>query len=221
MQSLNIFGARQSFLFEFKSLGGVWKFENHLTSQARMSAAHFHLTAWDGRPVLCAAPVPDGVAHHVESSQHRWQPVLAAPRGLAPHTTTPDVIEEVVAHSTFSPPPFGCAPSCSAPCSSCTKSLSAAPASEAEPRDFPAVVFLREHLAGGSLLRFVAHPIDPAACSVPSRSSSPTSSSTTSTTPSAPQWCLLPVGTHAAAESPPLVSTPFLASPPRFSCSGM
>jgi hypothetical protein len=36
-----------------------------------------------------------------------------------------------------------------------------------------------------------------------------------STTPLAPHWCLLPIGTHATVEAPPSVSTAFPTSPPR------
>jgi hypothetical protein len=44
LQNLNIFEAMEGFLLEFTNLSGVWKFENHLTGQACMSVAHFHLT---------------------------------------------------------------------------------------------------------------------------------------------------------------------------------
>jgi hypothetical protein len=148
----------------------------------------------------------------IGASGHRLSP----PHVAWPHLTTAlDVTEEVVVHSTFPPPLFGHAHHCSAPrrallhccclspmsrpklsdrakrCTSsprltCTKSLPAAPASETGPREFPAVVFLYEHLTGGGLLRLFPHPINPTASSAPLRSSSPTSSSTTSTTPSAP-----------------------------------
>jgi hypothetical protein len=167
-----------------------------------------------------------------------------------PPTVAPDVTEDAITHSALSPPPFDCAPRCStshqplvhqrcpllmscpeqsdrtkrsasSPRPSWTKSPPAAPASEAGPWDFPAVIFLCEHLVGGSLLRLFPHPNDLVVSSAPPRSSSTTSSSTTSTTPSAPHRCLLPVGTCAAAESPPPVSTPFLASPAKFSSSGM
>jgi hypothetical protein len=108
----------------------------------------------------------------------QWMSVVAAPRALAPLTTALDVTEEAVAHSTFSPPPFGHAPRyyalhwpllhhrcplpmnhpelsdrakriTSSPCPSCTKSMPAVPASEAGPRDLPAVIFLHEQLTGG------------------------------------------------------------------------
>jgi hypothetical protein len=51
MQILNIFGAWESFVFEFTSLSRVWKFENHLMGRAHMSVAHFRLSTRDGRPV--------------------------------------------------------------------------------------------------------------------------------------------------------------------------
>jgi hypothetical protein len=50
IQSMNIFGVREGFLFEFTSLSGVWKFENHLTGLARMLAARFRLTARSRAP---------------------------------------------------------------------------------------------------------------------------------------------------------------------------
>jgi hypothetical protein len=90
--------------------------------------------------------------------------------------------------------------SASSPRPTCTKSMPAEPASEAGPRDFPAIIFLRERLTGGSPLQLFPHP---AASSAPPRCSSPTTSSATSTTPLASQWRLLPVGTRAAAEAPP------------------
>jgi hypothetical protein len=103
--------------------------------------------------------------------------------------------------------------SASSPRPSCTKNLPAAPAHEAGPRDSAAVVFLREHLTGGNLLWFFPHPADPAA------SSSPTTSPATSTTPSAPHRCPLPVATRATAEVPPPMSNPFPAFASGFSCS--
>jgi hypothetical protein len=146
-------------------------------------------------------PVPSGCTHRAKSARHWWPPVVAAPRGLAPLTTAPDVTKGAVAHFALSPHSFGHAPRCSAPCRSLlhrccpspmscpelsnrtkkstssprpsyTDSLLAAPAGEAGPRDFPAVVFLHEHLTGGSLLRLFPHPVDPAASSASPRSSS-------------------------------------------------
>jgi hypothetical protein len=111
--------------------------------------------------------------------------------------------------------------SASSPCPSYTKSLPARPASEVRPWDFPVVVFLHEHLTGGSLLRLFPYPTDPAASFVPPSSSSPTTSPTASTTPSAPHRCLLPVDVCVTADSPLPVSTPSPTSPPRFSCSGI
>jgi hypothetical protein len=84
LQCLNIFGAREDFLFEFTSLSGVWKFGNHLTGRPSMSAAHFCLTARDGRPVSRATPIPSGPTHRTENAWRRWLSVGAAPRGLAP-----------------------------------------------------------------------------------------------------------------------------------------
>jgi hypothetical protein len=48
----------------------------------------------------------------------------------------------------------------SSQCPSCFKSPPAASASETRPRDFPVTVFLREHLAGGNLLRSFPHSVD-------------------------------------------------------------
>jgi hypothetical protein len=118
MQSFNIFGARDGFLFEFTSLSRVWKFENHLTDRARMSAVRFCLTARDGRPVQRTAPVPLGHAHRRESTRRRWPPVslphVACPP--PPLTTSPDVTEGGVSHLTLSPASFGRSPRCSTPC---------------------------------------------------------------------------------------------------------
>jgi hypothetical protein len=118
---------------------------------------------------------------------------------------------------------------------SCTKSLPVAPASEAGQWDSPAVVFLCEHLTGGSLLRLFPHPADPIASSTLPRSSSPTTSPAASTTPLAPHRRLLPVGTRATAKvfprwappsRPPLLGFLVVACRPRSSdhiplvCSG-
>jgi hypothetical protein len=84
MQSCNIFRAWEGFLSEFTNLSGVWKPENNLMGRAHMSAAHFRLTAQDGRPVSHASPVPGGRTHRVKSAQRRWPPVVAISRGLAP-----------------------------------------------------------------------------------------------------------------------------------------
>jgi hypothetical protein len=199
--------------------------------------ACFYLTGRDGHLVPRTILVPSSCDHYVESAQRRWPPVVAAhvgwpplsqvqtsPRKLLltallcvgrcftccclPPTSHPELSNQAQRRASSLHP-------------SCTKSLPAAPASEARPRDFPAVIFLHEHLTGGSLLPLFPYPTDPATSSVPPWSSCPTSSLTASTTPSAPHWCPLPVGTRAAAESPPPVSTPFPASPPRFSCSDM
>jgi hypothetical protein len=120
-----------------------------------MSAARFRLTAQEGCPVPLAAPVP--VTAHVGCPP----PLIIAP----------DVTEEAAAHFTFPLPPFGCAPRCSAlhwpplrrcrPSSMSRPKLSAPPAPGAYPQRHeisPVVVFLREHLTGGSLLRLFPHP---------------------------------------------------------------
>jgi hypothetical protein len=76
MQSLNIFWSRESFLFEFATLCGVWKIENRfLLGWALLSA------------VRCRF-------HRAESTRHRWPPVITAPRGLAPLIPARDVTEE-------------------------------------------------------------------------------------------------------------------------------
>jgi hypothetical protein len=85
----------------------------------------------------------------------------------------------------------------------------------------PAVIFLREHPTGGSLLWLFLDPADPTVSSAPPRSSSPTTYLATSTTPSAPHWRFLPIDTRAAAEMTPPVSTPIPISAFGFSCSCM
>jgi hypothetical protein len=62
-----------------------------------MSAARFHLTIQDGRPVPCTAPVPGGRTHHMESAQHWWPPVISADVGWPLLSTAPNVTEEAVA----------------------------------------------------------------------------------------------------------------------------
>jgi hypothetical protein len=99
-----------------------------------MSAARFRLTAQEGCPVPLAAPVP--VTAHV---------------GCPTLIIAPDVTEEVVAHFTFPLPPS----------STSRPKLSAPPAPGAYPQRHeisPVVIFLREHLTGGSLLRLFPHP---------------------------------------------------------------
>jgi hypothetical protein len=81
-----------------------------------MSAARSRLTAWDGRPVPRAAPVPDGHAHHAESARCRWLPIVAAHVGWPLLGTAPDIIRGSHSPLRFSPPPFGYTPRCSAPC---------------------------------------------------------------------------------------------------------
>jgi hypothetical protein len=135
-------------------------------------------------------------------------PIFPSPFSHTPHCSAP--------RWPLLRPPL---PVASSPRSSCAKSLPAAPASKAEPRDFPVVIFLHEHLTGDSPLRLFPHPANPTGSSSLPRSSSSTTSSATSTTPSASHRCLLPVNACTAVEVP--VSTPFPTSPPRFSCGGM
>jgi hypothetical protein len=136
-----------------------------------MLGACFHLTTQEGRPVLRAAPVPDGCAHRAESARRQWPPVVAAPRGLAPSyhcserhwgsyrplcfspptlwsrssllCSAPATASPTVAHHQWGSPELSdqAKRSVSSPRPSCTKSLPAAPASEAGPQDFP-----RRHL---------------------------------------------------------------------------
>jgi hypothetical protein len=84
MQSFNIFGAIEGFLFKFTNLSGVWKFENYLTRPGPHVSARFRFTDQDGRPVPRVTPVPSVHAHRAESAQRRWPLVVAAPRGLLP-----------------------------------------------------------------------------------------------------------------------------------------
>jgi hypothetical protein len=206
MQSLKIFAAWEGFLFEFASLSGVWKFENYLTGPGPHVSDPFPFD----RPGRSPSPV---------RRPSSWgPPVVATPRGLPPPPLS------LLWTSLRKPPPTPLFPSqCSAtllaalhqpplcppwpvadePCPSCPIGPKGASRHGAPPvpkacsqrrlakpghRIFSTVIFLREHLAGGSLLRLFPHPDDPAASSMPQRSSSP---------------------------------TPFLASPPRFSCSCM
>jgi hypothetical protein len=85
MQSLNIFRAREGFLFEFASLSGVWKFENIFcwarpTYQRPVSI----LTAQDGCPVPHPALFPVATLTARRAAWCRWPPVVVASRGLAP-----------------------------------------------------------------------------------------------------------------------------------------
>jgi hypothetical protein len=203
-----------------------------------MSAARFCLTTEDGCPVPHTTPIPGDCAHRVESARRQWPPVVVAHVGCPPPPYHCSGCHRGSRRPLwFNLPTIRPCSSllCSAPAAasptakrsasslrpSCTKSLPAAPTSEAGPRDFPAVIFLCEHLTESSLLRLFLHPANPAASSAPPRMSSPTTSPTASTTPSAPYRCPLPVSMRTTAESLPPVSTPFLASPPRFSCSSL
>jgi hypothetical protein len=80
-----------------------------------MSAAHFCLTAQDGRPVLRTSPIPGGCAHCMKSAWRLWPSVIATHVGWPPLTTALDVTEEAITHFTFPLPPFGRTPCCSAP----------------------------------------------------------------------------------------------------------
>jgi hypothetical protein len=214
-----------------------------------MSAARFCLTARDGRPVPRATSVPGGFPHCAGSTQRQWPPVITAHMGWPLLSTALDVIRGSCHPFRFSPPHLAArlaallcvgryfAHRCPSLMShpelsnrakrsasslrpSYAKSLPAAPASEAGPQDFLAVIFLHERLISGVPLRSFPYPTDPAASSAPPRSSSPTTSSATSTTPSASHRCLLPVSAHAARDVPLPVRTSLPTSPPRLSCSG-
>jgi hypothetical protein len=105
MESFNIFGPSEGFLYEFANLSGVWKFEN-VFNQARPTCQRpvSVLTARDGRLIP-----------HAVSARYRWPPVVAAPRGLAPFIPALVITEEAATHCAFPLPSFGRAPRCSAP----------------------------------------------------------------------------------------------------------
>jgi hypothetical protein len=170
-----------------------------------------------GWPPLIAAPdIIDEAATHSAPPSHRSAspPHCSAPHQPPLHPSSPATAEPPLSGPTR---PKG-APHHRA---LCTKRLPAAPASEGRQRDAPIVIFLCEHLTGGSLHRLFPHPTDTATSSTPPRSSSPTTSPAASTTPSTPHRHLLPIGSRVTTEVPPPVSTCFPASPPWFSYSSM
>jgi hypothetical protein len=144
-----------------------------------MSAARFCLTAWDGRSVPCASPVPGGHALGT-SGRGSWPRVIAThvgwpplpllrtlPRKPSPILLCPShrsaMLLPTLLHagccfirrcsSPTSRPELSdrAKKSASSPRPSCTKSMPAAPASEAGAWDFPVVIFLCEHLTDDSL----------------------------------------------------------------------
>jgi hypothetical protein len=78
-----------------------------------MSADRFRLTDRDGHPVPHATPIPGAHAHHTESAQRRWPPVVTAHVGWPLLSTAPDVIRGCCHPLHVSPPPFGHTPRCS------------------------------------------------------------------------------------------------------------
>jgi hypothetical protein len=58
--------------------------------RAHMSVTRFRLTTRDSHSVPRAAPIPGGRAHHTESTQRRWLPVVAAHVGWPLLSTAPD-----------------------------------------------------------------------------------------------------------------------------------
>jgi hypothetical protein len=182
MQSLNIFGARESFLFEFASLSRVWKFENRFfwvgpTCQRPVSV----LTTQYGRSVpraalflvvaLIAQRALDASGHRSSPPHVGWPPLSLlrmSPRKLPPTPLHSSTIRSRSSLLCYAPAATSPAIACRwwaaselsdrtkgsalSPCPSCTKNLPASPSSKARPRDSPTVFFLHEHIAGGSLL---------------------------------------------------------------------
>jgi hypothetical protein len=184
IQSFNIFGAREGFLSEFKSLSEVWKFEKLFNGPGPHVSGMFlfdrrsTLPTWVGPSLPLLRTSPRKPSHTLlfplPCSATLLAPLLCAGYCFAHRCLSPMSCPKLSERAKRN---------ASSPCPSCTKSLPAAPASEAGPWDFPAVVFLCEHLASGSPRRLFPHPADSAAISAPLRSSSPTTSSATSTTP--------------------------------------
>jgi hypothetical protein len=197
-----------------------------------MSAARFGLSAWNGRPgpraalflvatltvwrVLgaggCRSSLPTWVGNFLALLQtssegavaHFALPLPRSAARLAALLHTGHYFTYCCSSLMSHPKLYDWAKrSASSLCPSCAKSLPAVPASEAGPWDFPTTVFLRERLASGSPLQSFPHPTNPAASFALPRSSSPTTSSATSTTPSAFHRHLLPVGARATAEAHP------------------
>jgi hypothetical protein len=216
--------------------------ENYFTGPGPHVGGPFPFDRRGRSPGPTRHPVPGGRTHRVESALRRWPPVVTAHVGWSPwhcfgrhwgscsplRFSLPSPIRPCssllcASHCfTHRCPSLMSRPeqsdqakrSASSPRPSCTKSLHAALARKAGPQDFPTVVFLYDHLTGGSLLQLFPHLADPAASSAPPRSSSPTL-----TTPLAPHQRPLPIGTHVAVEAPCPMSTPFPAFASRFSCS--
>jgi hypothetical protein len=208
------------------------------------------LTTQDGCPVPHAALflVATLIAQRVLGTGGRRS---SPPHVTYPHTPAPDITEEAATHSdppshSLAPPPHSSAPhrpqllppslGADEPPPSYLTGPKEAPRHHAPPAPRacpqhrlaklgnvipPTIIFLYEHLAGHSLLWLFPQPADPAASSAPPSSSCPTTSPAASATPSAPHHRLFPVSTLATTEAPPPMSTPFPASPPRFSCSSM
>jgi hypothetical protein len=160
VQSLNIFGARQGLLFEFTCLIGVWKFEKLFSGPGPHVSGSFLLDC-PGRlpgPVRrpnswwpCSPHGERSAPMVARSSPCTWVgPSLAllrtSPRKPSPTPLFPNRCPSLMRHPELSE---RAKRSSSSPRPSCTKSLPTAPASEARPRDFPAVVFLCECLTNG------------------------------------------------------------------------
>jgi hypothetical protein len=197
-EGLNIFGAREVFLFDFASLSGVWKFENYLTWLGPHVSGLF--------PFDCPGRLPDPTRHPYFRwlcSPCRERSAATGCRSSPPHVgwypliIAPDVTEEAAAHSAFPLPPFSRTPRYSAmhwpslrppspvtdePPLSCPTGPKGAPRRRAPPAPraypqrrlakpghgiSPAVIFLGEHLTGGSFLRLFPHPADLAPSSAP------------------------------------------------------
>jgi hypothetical protein len=156
MQSLNIFGVTECFLFEFTSLSGVWKFEKLFSGSGPHVSHRSSPPTWVGPSLALLRTSPRKPMPTLLYPFSRSVALLAAllqtghcfaRRCLSP-MSHPELSNRAK-RSASSPRP------------SCTKSLPAAPASEAGPQDFPVVVFFHERLAGGSPLRLFPHPHRP------------------------------------------------------------
>jgi hypothetical protein len=116
MQCLNIFGAREGFLFEITSLSGVWKFCKSFNGPGPHVSDPFPFDHTGRSP----SPARHPCSQWPRSPHDEHSVSVAAgrhhPRGLPPPpTTAPDVTEEAVTHFAFPLPSFGRATRCSAP----------------------------------------------------------------------------------------------------------
>jgi hypothetical protein len=113
LQHLNIFGAREDFIFQFTCLSGVWKSFNR-TAQHVSGTFLFDRP---GRSVSLACRLYSWWPHSLHGE--RSMPVAVGrrrPSWLGPLTTSPGVTEAAITHFALSPPSFSHVAQCSAPC---------------------------------------------------------------------------------------------------------